>query len=86
MCRMKSNYFHGNHLKIFDDGRYEESRYINDKRTEFVKKPPVVLTLQDIKQVNAFATAKSKLKPVLAVRKELTDEKIVQNDLKAQLI
>ena len=66
---MKSNYFYGGHIKIFDDGRYEESKFINDKRTEYTKKTPICITNQDIKQANRFSNAKSKLKPILDVRK-----------------
>ena len=46
---MKSNYVHGNHLKIYEDGRYEESKYVNDKRTDFNKREPIKLAPREIK-------------------------------------
>lgn len=49
MCRMKSNYIHGSYLKIYEDGRYEESTYVNDKRIDFKKQDPIKLTPKDIK-------------------------------------
>ena len=83
MCRMKANYVHGSHLKIYDDGRFEESKYVNDKRTDFNKHQPIKPSAKDMKQAQAFLSAKNKLKAVLDVKKELADEQVKQSDLQS---